>query len=729
MADHSSFLDAPDAVQEDTRHDAFLDAPDKPIRIKPPAGGLTEKQLLHIDDGAVVTNTLPKFNAGESVTRGANLLGGATTLMRGTGNIIGQAFAGTKWGDQIWPTQELDKESGGYMLGQVLDPAALAVGGVIGKGVQALPFVANATKTVEAARLAERAAPRAAQITTQVVAPAITGAATGGVVGYGASDGDTEEAAKGAGYGGLFGGTLPSVFKLGSKVIGGGIDWLTGRSGQVAAGDIARKAAGDQLPQVRAALAGAPTNITAGQAAVDVNQPSWSALDAFAKSKGGQSKYYYDLAKEQAAARQGMLSGVTPDLATAETNLKVGNTVNYGNAAKADQSRLAALQTSVRPPLYQWRDSFGMLHSDVNPPVAAPTAGAGSRTVSATRITPEKDALGLPIQPTVVGTDSAGMPIYSQPENVTSKVSSRSVPSVKTEELIRSPRQVSTIQGLEDISSTPAFKAAVEEAKKSILNNANIPPAVRQRLAEDPAASMQGLHFIKMAIDDRFKNPSMPSSLQNVRDAELTEIKSRLTGAMTASSPEYSAARQNAIELYKPVNQSKVLTNLSETLDNTVGKERVLPFTNALGRGEGSALKKSGLDARFGDTSDVLTPTQFGAVKNVEGQLIRDKTLASQATAGAGDLAGIDSRLRLPNMMNQKAALVNKVLEYADKYLNQNTYKAIAEGMRNGKTATEMLNTLPTSERNKALLIFTQVGQELGNMGTAGAVIGNSRGK
>ena len=648
-----AFLDAPSKSGDSL--DAFLDAPSAPVRIKPKSD-LTEKQLLHTGEGRVGPEP---FNAGDALGRAASVLGGATTTLRGAGNIIGQAFAGSKWGDQIWPVESINKDSAGYIAGQILDPAAMAVGMGIGKGVQALPFVSKVAQSVEAARLAEKYAPKTAQLTTRVIAPAITGGATGAAVGYVSSDGDTDEAAKAAGYGGLFGGLLPSAFKFGSKVAGGAIDRITGRAGQVAAGDIARKATGDQLLEMRQTLATAPSDITAGQAAVDLNQPSWSALDAFAKSKGGQSKYYYDLDKAQAAARQGMLTGVTPDLKTAETNLKIGNTVNYGNAARADEARLAALQTSVRPPA----------------PVVVPSP------------------MGLGISERIPG----------------------------------AAQSVSTVKSLGDMVDTPNFKAAVQEAKKRIGNNLNIPKDARELLKDDPTSGMQGLHFVKLAIDDQMKNPLLDSSLKGVAYQDLAELKSRLTRVMTASSPEYSTARQNAMGLYKPINQSKVLTNLTETLDNQVGSERVLPFTNALARGEGSALKKSGLDMRFGDTSEVLTPTQFAAVKNVEGQLIRDKTLAAQAQAGAGDLANIDSRLRLPNMMNQKAALVNKVLEYADKYLNQNTYKAIAEGMRNNKTATEMLNTLPTAERNKALLIFTRAGQEIGNMGTAGAVVGNSR--
>ena len=656
-----AFLDAPAKAGDSI--DSFLDTPSAPVRIKP-TGGLTEKQLLHAGEGDAVPRTITeaghaiinRVTGDRAIENTADLLGGMTITLRGTGNLIGQAFAGSKWGDRIWPTESLNKDSGGYMLGQVADPAAMLAGGVIGKGVQALPFVSKATQAVDAARLAERAAPRAAQITTQAIAPAVTGAATGGAVGYAASDGDAEEAAKAAGYGGLLSGLIPSGAKLISKTLGGAADWLTGRSGQVAAGDIARKAPGDQLPQVRAAMASAPSNITAGQAAVDLNLPSWSALDAFAKSKGGQSKYYYNLANEQAAARQGMLTGVTPDLVTAEKARNASKAM-YPQAFEAERQ----LETSLNPPK----------------PVTVitnPAAGTGYQAAGATNKIPMKISLS-------------------------------------------------------SIANEPIMKDAAKDAAGVIRNDSNLTTSMRDSLTGNPMDSLQGLHAMKIAIDNQLQSPNATSALSAYTDANLKVMRRKLITALSDRSPGYDAARTTFADLSKPVNQSKVLTNLSETLDNPVGNERVLPFTNALGRGEGSALKKSGLDARFGDTSDVLTPTQFSAVKNVEGQLIRDKTLAAQAQAGAGDLADIDSRLRLPNMMNQKAALVNKVLEYADKYLNQNTYKAIAEGMRNGKTATEMLNALPTSERNKALLIFTQAGQDLGNMGTAGAVIGTSRSK
>lgn len=646
MADYSYFLDATD----DGNHDAFLDTP--PTRSE--GKGRSFKQYDPKD--SIISRMFGKYTP-----EVLDFAAGATSLTRGAMNMVSEGS-----GDKYLGTENLavpysaDKNSIAGIAGQIVDPPSLAIGAGVGKAVQALPFVSKAEKAIEVAKAANKVSSRGAQTVSRVVAPGITGAATGGAVGYVGSEGDLRDAGQAAMYGGGFGAVLPSVTKVAASGIGGLWDRAIGRIGQVHAGEIGRKAAGDQLPQIRQAMANAPSDITAGQAAVGVNQPAFSALDAFAKSKGGQSKYYYNLAKEQAAARQGLLTSVTPDLAAAESQLKTANAVNYRYANRADDTRLAALQTSVRPPA----------------PVTIPSP------------------MGLGVTERVPGI----------------------------------AKSVNTIRGISDIQDTPAFQAAVKVAKDKIRDNVNIPKEVRDRLADDPTASLQGLHFIKMAIDDRFKNPSIPTSLQTVGDAELTAIKNTLTGAMKLSSPEYDAARRTATALNKPVVQAKVLTSLAETLDNQVGNERVLPFTNALGRGENSALRRAGVNPRFGDTADVLTPQQMGAVSEVERQVVRDKTLADQAVVGTGDLAGINAKLRLPNMMNQKVALMNKVLEYADKFLNESTYKAIALGMRNGKTATEMLDALPTAERNKALMIFSRAGQELANMGQPGAVIGNTVG-
>ena len=653
--DFSDFLDAKPSAAED--HSAYLESTPNP--------GKSASKFKPYDpaEHSVISRLFMKYAPQELI----DWAGGATGTMRGAANLVSPGA-----GEKAFPTEGVDKNSLAYVSGQVTDPAALAAGGVIGRGVQALPFVAKSAQMVNAAQAARTAGAvvpkvtKGAQVVNHVVAPALTGALTGGSTGYLASEGDLQDAGTAALYGAGGGVVVPAAFR--AVKAGGGFltDLVQGNAAKVRAGQIARNAAGTNLPAIRTALENAPDNLTAGQASFGINQDPWQALGQYGASRDASS-YYRTLAEQQAAARQGMLTGVTPDLAAAEAQLKSANKINYGYAEKADQARLAALQTSVRPP--------------------------------APQVIPSPLGLG-----------------------VTERVPGVAAP-------------VSTIKQLGDIVDTPNFVSAVKEASKRIKNNTNIPKVVRDSLSEDPASNMQGLHFIKLAIDDQLKNPNLDSSLKGVAYSELAELKSKLTAAMTASSKEYDAARKTAIELYKPVDQAKVLTNLRETLAPTVpgGPERVTPYFNALGRGEESALKRTGLDIRFGDTADVLTQPQMQTVNKVSDQLARDQAIAAQAKAGAGGLEQTikDStgKFRLPNLFNQKVALANKFLETADKYLSSESIKAISEGMKNGKSALEMLNTLPAADRNRWLLWAGQAGQSAGNMGVPGAVVGASESK
>ena len=60
---------------------------------------MTEKQLLHRDDGAVVTNTLPRFNPGEALGENSQSTRWCkTSVSRGYANIVGKAFGGNQSG-------------------------------------------------------------------------------------------------------------------------------------------------------------------------------------------------------------------------------------------------------------------------------------------------------------------------------------------------------------------------------------------------------------------------------------------------------------------------------------------------------------------------------------------------------------------------------------------------------------------------------------------------------
>ena len=118
---------------------------------------------------------------------GAEFLAGATAVPRGALNLVSGE---SKLGEKIWPTQNVDKESAAYIAGQVLDPAAWAVGG----------GAMNVAKSVLPA------------------AGAIKTGALGGALGGGAVGVTDDAGVSGAALGGAIGGGIPGLGVVISKL-------------------------------------------------------------------------------------------------------------------------------------------------------------------------------------------------------------------------------------------------------------------------------------------------------------------------------------------------------------------------------------------------------------------------------------------------------------------------------------------------------------------------------
>lgn len=101
---------------------------------------------------------------------------------------------------------------------------------------------------------------------------------------------------------------------------------------------------------------------------------------------------------------------------------------------------------------------------------------------------------------------------------------------------------------------------------------------------------------------------------------------------------------------------------------------------------------------------------KMAPLEKVAGELERDIAIKKQATAGTqafADLLDKDVlRIRFPNLLSRTASIANKTLDVLEGKINEKTMKVLSEGMKSGKSAYELLNTLPTSDRSKILQIL-----------------------
>lgn len=250
---------------------------------------------------------------------------------------------------------------------------------------------------------------------------------------------------------------------------------------------------------------------------------------------------------------------------------------------------------------------------------------------------------------------------------------------------------------LEALRELPTINAALAAAK------ARLPGT------QDPMETLQGLDLMKRAIDDQIKNPTLFTSLKSFDKTALTSAKEQLVKAIELGAPAYKVARAEHQALSKPIEQSKVLNELAATLDNAGVGERGMPFLNALGRGEDAMLKRAGLDATLGSTTDKLLPQQLQVVNKAADELVRDARVSKSASAGSTELSRILSqdtfslRNLIPNVLNRTVSSIAKSLDLAEAALSKKTTMALADAMKSGQNLQSLLDTLPMAERNKIL--------------------------
>lgn len=276
---------------------------------------------------------------------------------------------------------------------------------------------------------------------------------------------------------------------------------------------------------------------------------------------------------------------------------------------------------------------------------------------------------------------------------------------------------------LESLRQNPVIAAAAKEAK-TLAATQGTPMA-------DPMASLEGLHLMKVAIDNQFKNRTASTALQNYSDAALNNTKNQLLAAIEGTanqpgiSPLYGAARQTFAEMSAPINQAQVLQAMGGVLAKPGGGERVTPFLNVLGQGENALLRRANQQPRFGGIEEVLTPQQMQTVSQIAGELTRDRALAEAAKRGRGGLSRIlgetEAEALLPPSISFTTRVTNKVLSILEGRVNESTLKALETGMRTGKDLNVLLNTLPGDERVAILNAIRANAKDIGRATAVGA--------
>jgi len=537
---------------------------------------------------------------------------------------------------------------------------------------------------------------------------------------------------------------VAATAKGGARVAGATVDLAKNRLAELQAAKIMRGAAGNQLPAILAATGAAPEGITAGQAAYGINAPEFQALeaaarevdpagfaaianlqgqeriDALARLAGGYTSAQSRAAQEAEKASLAGLTGPMREQALAQAN-RPGRVMPRLRdiAAGAREAASTAVEnvrrlTNAVNRTDDWARNWVAQRGIGEPGVRLPgrveatatypgqLAASGRQTTIGgpfeRQVIDEGGVVARRIDQEAAASLAAGQKAR-RAEELLAQISEQGLVPLQTEQMIaslqaklRNPRLAlndKTSKSLERVSEmlrdwTNENGVITAEALAAIREygiNSVIEDLMPQASAKARRKATQSVMIeLKPMIDDAMKAAGGGDDWANY----LRTFEAGMKGI------ERRRMAQRALELFgqNPAEYVKLIEG-----NNVKAVEKIF------GPGKFDIAKEMGTD--------------FGALRDVAFGVKRDIELAEQATAGTAALKDLiiesGSSFRLPSFLSAKAAITNKVLEGVESYLSAKSLKIIAEAMKSGKSANQLLQALPTADRSTILLAMQDV--------------------
>jgi hypothetical protein len=590
-------------------------------------------------------------------------------------------------------------------------------------------------------------ATRAADIGARLFAGGTTGGATLALT-------NPDEIGTGVSVGAGVAVAAPPIVKIMGKTAGFLSDAFSGRLAEVGAGKIARDVAGNRIAAIRAALAASPTDVTAAQATYGIQNDAWQALGAMTSKTDEVSALMKRQASDDLAQLQRMAEGgnETEARAAYEQSIKRLNqlTADMRNVELQAANQAAQTVNQLAPRLDQRQASM------VNALRGGMPMGAVSQSQEAARL------IG-PLE-TQIGTPAVSQVGAARPGQATI-----------------SPATEAAQQAAIGAKGKPGFLTAGDRSQEWKQTSDTFAAIANQRRAEAGFIERQigsledyGLRpldagSITAAIDAKLSTPGLRASsnmtkvLQAVKDdiANLTEkgggvidahdlytlrkegINERIMQILGQTDPKISAkVTRKTLEEVRPLiddaiekaggtgwrDYLKTYAQGMQAIDQkAMAAEAAKLFKNSpqeyvrLVRGN----NPDAVEAIFGPGSyDIFKEmgSKMPTLEKVASNIQRTGEMKEAATAGTetlGRIMGADSfRLRFPSLLNRATTAANLTLDILEKRLDKKVFAELQKGMLSGKSALEMLDTLPAAEKSKALKALA----DPSSWGKAGAV-------
>jgi hypothetical protein len=605
-------------------------------------------------------------------------------------------------------------------------PVGAGLGFAVGKAAPALgqAIRTGGFSTGQAVQKGAPLATRAADLGIRAAGGGITGGATAALINPNLSEAET-----GAATGAALAVVAPPIVGALAKGAGFLKDAFTGQLAAVKAGKISREVAGDRIGAIRAALAAAPDDLTAAQAAAGVQKNAFQALGAFASKTDDISLKLKQQASDDIALLQRMAEG--------------GNETEARAAYEASIKRLNQLTQDMRNVELGAANQAAQTINQLAPQMQQRQAGM----VNALRG-------GIPVGPPLPGQAVISPATEAAQQAATAAKGKPGFLTAGT----RSQEWQETSDIFADIAKQRRAEAGFLERQIGSLEDYGLRPldansitaAIDAKLATPGLRASSNMTKVLSAVKDDIANLTAKGGgvidAHDLYTLRKEGINERIMQILGQTDPKISAkVTRSVLQEVRPL-----IDDAIERAGGTGWRDYLKTYSQGMQAVDQKAMaaqaaklfdkspqeyvrlvrgnNPDAVEAIFGPGSyDIFKemsskmPTLEKLASNVE----RDVAMKKAATAGAEKLTAVVEDIgrsfpRLPSLLRRDVTIGNVTFDELEKRLNKKVALKLQEGMLSGKSALEMLNTLPASERAGVLRILTDPSR-YGKAGAAAA--------
>jgi len=607
--------------------------------------------------------------------------------------------------------------------------ATYPVGGMIAAPLRAVPAAAPLAQAIRSGgfstgQVVQKGAPianRLVDLGTRAAGGAVTGGATAAIT-------NPEEAETGA----MIGAAVPlagTVVNYLAKGAGFLKDAFTGQLAAVKAGKISREVAGDRIGAIRAALAAAPDDLTAAQAAAGVQKNAFQALGAFASKTDDISLKLKQQAADDIALLQRMAEG--------------GNETEARSAYEASIKRLNQLTQDMRNVELGAANQAAQTINQLAPQMQQRQAGM----VNALRG-------GIPVGPPLPGQAVISPATEAAQQAATAAKGKPGFLTAGT----RSQEWQQTSDIFADIAKQRRAEAGFLERQIGSLEDYGLRPldagsitaAIDAKLATPGLRASSNMTKVLSAVKDDIANLTAKGGgvidAHDLYTLRKEGINERIMQILGQTDPKISAkVTRSVLQEVRPL-----IDDAIEKAGGTGWRDYLKTYAQGMQAIDQKAMaaqatklfkdspqeyvrlvrgnNPDAVEAIFGPGSYDIFKEMGSKMPTLEKLAVgveRTKQMGEAATAGAEKFTSVVEDVgrsfpRLPSLLRRDVTIGNVTFDELEKRLNKKVAIKLQEGMLSGKTALEMLNTLPASERAGVLRLLTDPSR-YGKTGAAAA--------